>query len=147
MTGLPEFERFFREAAGLDLDKEDRKRFEEFVSQKNHDMVLFGQTNAKANDRDVIEWRDLPITKGLQETMHRFEKLDGDVGLRLVVAPLTQFRPPDAVLSDEAEERLPDLAGAISLALAESFTIIDTNLRNPQTVHWERAFRLFDRLL
>jgi hypothetical protein len=146
-SGIPEFERFFREAAGLDVDKDDLKRFEEFIGRKNSDMVLFGQTIASANGRDVIEWRDLPITKGLQESMHRFEKLDGDVGLRPFVEPLVRTRPQDAVLSEEAEQRLPDLAGGIAVALAESLTNIDANLRNPQTIHWERAFHLFDLLL
>jgi hypothetical protein len=33
------------------------------------------------------------------------------------------------------------------VALARSFKIIDTKLVNPQSVHWERAYRLFDLLL
>jgi hypothetical protein len=146
-SGIPEFERFFREAAGLDVDKDDQKRFDDFLGSKIYDMVLFAGTNASADDRDVIEWRDLPITKGLQETMHRYERLDRDAGMRRFIEPLAQMRPQDAVLSEEAEQRLPDLGGAVALALAESFTIVDSNVRNPQTVHWERAFRCFDLLL
>jgi len=42
---------------------------------------------------------------------------------------------------------LPIIAGALSVGLARSFKIIDPDLKNPQTVHWERSFRLFDLLL
>jgi hypothetical protein len=30
------------------------------------------------------------------------------------------------------------------MALAQSFELIDPNVKNPQTWQWERAFRLFD---
>jgi hypothetical protein len=33
------------------------------------------------------------------------------------------------------------------VALARSFKIIDPDLKNPQTVHWERCFQIFDLLL
>ena len=32
------------------------------------------------------------------------------------------------------------------MALARTFTIIDPELKNPQTKHWERAFQIFDLL-
>jgi hypothetical protein len=33
------------------------------------------------------------------------------------------------------------------VCLAQALTIIDPNVKNPQTVQWERAFRLFNLLL
>jgi len=33
------------------------------------------------------------------------------------------------------------------VCLAQAFTLIDSNVKNPQTVQWERAFRLFTLLL
>ena len=56
-------------------------------------------------------------------------------------------RVVDRSLSEATQARLPDLAGGLSYALAQSFKIVDSKLRNPQTEHWERAFRLFDLLL
>ena len=53
----------------------------------------------------------------------------------------------DLVLSDEAEARLPELAGGISAALARCFRILSPDLRNPRTEHWEQAHRIFDLLL
>jgi uncharacterized protein DUF1931 len=50
-------------------------------------------------------------------------------------------------LSEETQERLPGIAGDVSVALARAFRIIDPDVRNPGTQRWERAFRLFDLLL
>jgi hypothetical protein len=61
-----------------DVDKEDIKRYYEFVDQKVADLLLVAQPTAKANDRIAVEPRDLPITKGLQESIHAFEALDLD---------------------------------------------------------------------
>ena len=59
------FERFFRSAGGLDVDKEDLKRYSDFVLDKTYDMLVIAQATAKANG-DVIEKADLPVTKGLR---------------------------------------------------------------------------------
>ena len=82
--GVAKFERFFRAAAGLDVDKDDLKRYNEFVHHKVHDLLLIGQTTAEANNRDIIQPQDLPITKGLQECVHAFRKMDEDIELRRV---------------------------------------------------------------
>jgi hypothetical protein len=81
VMGIPRFERFFRSAAELDVDKDDLKRFSDFVFEQMYDMLIRAQANAKANLRDVIEPSDLPITRGLQERIHEFEKLDQDIEL------------------------------------------------------------------
>jgi hypothetical protein len=47
----------------------------------------------------------------------------------------------------ETESRLPRVAGGLSVAVARSLKIIDPDLRNPSSRHWERAFRLFDLLM
>jgi len=75
VEGTHQIEHFFRAVAGLDIDKEDIKRYYNFVEQKMRDMLLMAQRCAKANDRIRVEPRDLPITKGLQESIHAFETL------------------------------------------------------------------------
>jgi hypothetical protein len=67
--GVAAFERFFRQAADLDVDKADLKRYESFVRDKIADLLTIAQARARADERDVIESRDLPITKGLQESI------------------------------------------------------------------------------
>ena len=147
VTGVAKFERFFRAAAGLDVDKEDLKRYRDFVNRKVHDLLIRGEAVAKANGRDVIELADLPITKGLQESIHDFMELDEKIELRSILDHVTARPPLDLAYSEETDARLPAIAGGLSLALARAFKIIDPDLKNPQAKHWERSFQIFDLLL
>jgi hypothetical protein len=141
------FERFFRVAGGLDVDKADLKRYSDFVHQKVYDLLLMSQAAAKFNLRDVIEFWDLPITKGLQENIHAFERLDEQVELEPILEGLAQLPQLDLEYGEGIRSRLPLLYGGLSVALARSFKIVDPHLKNPQTPHWETSFRLFDLLL
>jgi hypothetical protein len=147
VMAVNKFERFFRVAASLDVDKDDIKRHSDFVGGKLYDLLLIGQATAKANDRDIIQPNDLPITKGLQESIHQFRKLDEEIELQPILAQLATWPPLDVTISEETESRLPGVVGGLSLALARTFKIIDPEVKNPQTEHWERAFRVFSLLL
>jgi hypothetical protein len=147
VMAIPRFERLFRSAAGLDVDKDDLKRFNTFVFQQIYDLLIRAQAVAEANLRDVIEPWDLPITKGLQERIHDFEKLDHEIELEPFLADLAARPQLDVVIGDETQDRLPWVAGGLSVALARSFKIIDPNLKNPSSEHWERAFQLFELLM
>jgi hypothetical protein len=144
---VPKFERFFRLAAGLDIDKEDIKRYSDFVNRKIYDLLLRGQAAAKANGRDIIEPFDLPITKGLQESIYAFRKIDAEIELKSILEYVIAQPPLDLAYSLETEVRLPGIAGGLSVALARTFKIIDPDLKNPRSEHWERSFRIFDLLL
>jgi hypothetical protein len=145
--GVARFERFFRAAAGLDVDKDDLERHSDFINQKLYDLLIVGQATARANRRDVIEPQDLPITKGLQESVHAFGEIDQEIELQPILEHLATQRPMEAALGEATQSRLPGIAGGLSIALARTFTIIDPKLQNPQTEHWQRAFRIFDLLL
>ena len=136
-----------RTAAGLDVDKEDIKRYYEFVDQKVADLLLVAQHTAKANDRIAVEPRDLPIIKGLEENIHAFEALDWDIGLERILEKAVSAPQMDRPYSDETEARLPAIVGGLSLALARTFKIIDPQLQQPRTQEWQRAFRIFELLL
>ena len=43
--------------------------------------------------------------------------------------------------------QLHDLVGGLRVALTRAFKIIDPNVKNPQTLQWERTFRVFNLLL
>ncbi|HSV68119.1 MAG TPA: DUF1931 family protein [Mycobacteriales bacterium] len=147
VIGVARFERFFRAAAGLDIDKSDVKRYNDFVEHKLYDLLLIGQGTAKANGRDVIAPRDLPITKGLQECIHDARDIDSEIEFRPILEQLAVHPPLDVALAEETETRLPGVVGGLSLALARAFKLMDPKLKNPQTEDWERAFRVFDLLL
>jgi hypothetical protein len=147
VQGTHQIEHFFRVVAGLNVDKEDVKRYYGFVDQKIADLLLMAQRTAKANDRIRVEPRDLPITKGLQESIHAFKALDLDIGLERVLDQAVPEPQLDLAYSDEIEAYLPAIAGGLSLAVARAFKIIDPQTKHPATQHWERAFQIFDLLL
>jgi uncharacterized protein DUF1931 len=147
IMGVARFERFFRAAAGLDVDKDDLRRYGDFVDQKVYDLLLVGQAAAKANSRDVVQPSDLPITKGLQESIHDFRRIDEEVELQPILDQLAARPPLDLSLGEDTETRLPAIVGGLSVALARTFRIVEPELKNPRTEHWERTFRVFHLLL
>lgn len=147
IMGVARFERFFRAAAGLDVDKADLQRYSDFVNHKVYDLLLRGQAAAKANGRDIIEPYDLPVTKGLQERVHEFRKLGEAIAIEPILERLTALPPFELAYSDETKARLPEIAGGISVALAHTFKIIDPDVKNPASEEWQRSQRIFDLLL
>jgi hypothetical protein len=147
VMGYMRFERFFRAASGVDVDRNDMKRFLDFVNQAIYDLLLAAQATAEANGRDVIARSDLPITVGLQETMHEFRKLDEDIELRAILEDLTARPPLTSALSEETQEHLPMVFGGISVALAKTLRILDPSQRRVPPREWDRAFRILDTLI
>ena len=147
VMSVAKFERFFRIAAGLDVDKQDLKRYSDFINHKIYDLLVQAEAAAKANGRVIIEPFDLPITKGLQESIHAFRDIDEEIVLQPILDHLTARPPLDFAYGDETESRLPEVAGGLSVALARTFKIIDGKLKNPSTEHWHRCFRVFDLLM
>jgi hypothetical protein len=143
---ISRFERFFRQVASLDVDKNDLKRHDDFVDEKLYDLMLRGEATAKANNRDIIELWDLPITKGLQERIHEFKRLDKELQLSPDFERITAYPPMALACSDEAWSRLPEVAGGMSIALGRTMTIVDPHLKNPGSEDWDRAIRIFDVL-
>ena len=146
MLGFVKFERLFRAAGSVDVDRDDIRRYLDFVNDALYDLLIIGRNTAKAGARDVIEPQDLPVTKGLQESTQAFEKLDEEIELRPVLDEVAARPPLDITLSEETAERLPLLFGGISVALARTFRLIDAELKAVHTEEWERAFAIF-RLL
>lgn len=147
VMSVARFERFFRIAASLNVDKQDLKRYSDFINQKVYDLLLRGEATARANGRLIIEPFDLPITKGLQESIHAFKSIDEQIELRPILEQLTARPPLDLAYGEDTEARLPEVVGGLSVALARAFKIIDGDLKNPQTEHWQRCFRIFDLLI
>ena len=147
VMGLVKFERFFRAAGGVTVDRDDIKRYLDFVNDALYDLLVIGQATAKANTRDIVEPWDLPVTKGMQESVHAFERLEEEVELRAVLESLAARPPLEAALSEDTQARLPLLFGGISVALARTFKLIDAELKAVHTVEWERAFSLFRLLI
>jgi hypothetical protein len=145
--GIPRFQRLFREAAGLDFDKADIKRYEDFIDHRIYRLLLRAEANAKAAGDALIEPWNLPITAGLQECIEQFRKMDETIELEPILDHLAIRPPLQLSYSHETEAMLPDLAGGLGVAVARALKIIEPGLKNPQTRQWDLARRLFDLLL
>src|SRR5260370_12634179 len=110
VQGIHQIEHFFRAAASLEIDKEDIRRYYDFVDKKIVDLLLVAQHTAKANGRVAVEIRDLPIAKGLQESIQAFRVLDTDVGLVRILERAIPEPRSDLPFSLEVERRLPEIA-------------------------------------
>jgi len=147
VTGVARFERFFRVVAGLDVDRDDLRRYGDFVDRKVRDLLVMGEAAAAANGRDVMLPSDLPITKGLQQSIHDFEEVEAELQLEPILDRLTPRPHLGVTLEVETDARLPRIVGGLSVALAHTFKLVDPKLKNPSSAHWECAFRIFDQLL
>jgi hypothetical protein len=147
VMGFTKFERFFRVAGSVSVDREDVEAYLDFVNDTIYDFLLIGQAVAKANVRDVIQPWDLPITRRLQESMHAFRKMEEGIELQPILQSLEAHPPLDYELADDTEASLPLLFGGISVVLARSFRLIDAELKAVHTEEWERTFNLMRLLL
>jgi hypothetical protein len=111
------------------------------------DLVVRAEAIAKANGRDMIMPHDIPITGGLQERMHEFRRIDAEIGLETELDRMVKRPPTDLDYFEDTEGEFVWIAGGLALALACSFRILDPDLKNPMTEHWERATALHDLLL
>ncbi|MDT5178429.1 MAG: hypothetical protein QOJ95_2627 [Mycobacterium sp.] len=142
-SGIPVFQRFFRSVASIKIDKSDVRRFQEFIDEEIDDIAISGRNSATWNGRDVIVAQDLPITKGVQERMREFDKLEEAEEIRELLRQVVRQPPADVTFADETEELLPELFGGLSIALARSIRVVDPTVSNPSPEHWDRAFTLF----
>jgi hypothetical protein len=147
VMSVAKFERFFRIAAGIDVDKQDLKRYSDFINQNIYHLLLRAQAAAKANGRAIIKPFDLPITKGLQESIHQIRKIDEQIELRPILDQLTLQPSLGLAYGEETEGRLPEVVGGLRLRWHAPSRSINGHLKNPQTEHWQRCFRIFDLLM
>ncbi len=147
IAGIAQFEKFFREAAGLDIDKSDIRRIDDLANRQMHRFLVMARRAAKMNGRDIIIEADLPITAGLEERMKKFGALNEELKLADILEKLAELPPIGADLAADVEEMLPTIMGAIILSMAELFPVVDPHVKNPSSEHWDRVERIYDILM
>jgi hypothetical protein len=147
VMGFTKFERFFRTAGGVSVDRDDVKRYLDFVNDAIYDLLVMGQAAARANVRDIIEPWDLPVTKGLQESTHTFRRVEEEIEIGPILESLAARPPLGYALSEATQARLPQLFGGISVALARTFKLLDADIKAVHSAEWDRAFSLFRLLI
>jgi hypothetical protein len=147
VVGFTKLEALFRKAAGLDIHKGHAKDITDIVEQKLVDLLIAGERNANMNGRDVIWEADLPITKGLQETIIEFRKLEEEIDLQDVLNMLTTYPPLKYPYSAELEEKLPEVTGALIVVMARIMKEVDDNDRALDHKTIEKTKRIMDLTL
>ena len=146
VMGFHKLEELFRKGASLDIKKGHAKEVTDIVEQKLYDLLLMGQKAAKYNGRDVIWKYDLPITKGLEETINEFKKLEQELELQDILDRLATH-PPLLELEAELEKALPEIVGGLTLVLARIMKRIDEENRAVSHELIERAKEIMDLTL
>ncbi len=124
VVGFHRLEELFRKGAGLDIKKGHVKDITDIVEQKLYDLLLMGQVTASYNGRDIIYKYDIPITKGLEETIDEFKKLEQEIKVEDIVEALTHY-PALVEMEIELEKELPNITGGLLLALAKVMKAIE----------------------
>jgi hypothetical protein len=147
VVGFTKLEALFRKASSLDIKKGHAKEITDIVEQKLVDLLIAAERNANMNGRDVIWEADMPITKGLQESIILFKKIEEEISLEEVLKFLTTVPPLKYPLSDELEEKLPTITGALLLVLAKIMKEVDSDDRALDHNTIEKSKKIIDLLL
>jgi len=151
VVGLPRLQTLYRRFVGLDLDKGRASEVLEVAEKKLADLFEVAVERARAEGRDVVEWRDLPLTKGLRATMERYERERERLqDPRLDLGPIMEFlaRPLSGLeVSEEVREKLPTLVATVLLLVGYVIKEVDPGARKPSKRDIERAARILDLTL
>ena len=147
IMGFTKLETLFRKAASLDIKKGHAKELTDIIEQKLVDLLIAGERNANMNGKDIISEADLPITKGLQETIIEFKKLEEEIDLQDILNYLTTIPPLKYPLSADLEAKLPEITGAILVVLARVMKVINEDKRDVSHELIKKAKEVIDLTL
>lgn len=133
--------------SGLRFDRNDLDRLTDLVDEKLYDLLLVGVRNASYNGRDLITEPDLPLTRGLRDSMEDFalykERVDVEPILeQLATHPLLEREP-----SQEVTDLLPELFGTLMMVTVELMPTVDPGVDNPDDDTWGRVRETMDLLI
>ncbi len=147
ILGFTKLEALFRKAASLDIEKGHAKDITDIIEKKLIDFLIAAERNANLNGRDIIWEADLPITKGMQETIIEFKKLEELIDVKDVLNYLSTVPPLKYPLAADLEAKLPELTGAILVVMARVMKEIDSQKRKINHELIEKAARIMDLTL
>ncbi|GAB6074972.1 DUF1931 family protein [Nautilia lithotrophica] len=146
VVGFKKIEAVFKKAASLELDKSKADRIIDIVEKKFHDLLLVAVEKTGFNGRDIIMPADMPLTKGFEESIREFKKLEEEVDLKDVLLYLEQIPPLKYPISKELEEMLPEYIGALMLIVARVLKHVGAD-KKPSVEDIERTSKILDLTL
>ncbi len=146
VVGFKKLEAVFRKAAGIDLDKSKADKIIDIVEKKFHDLLLVAVEKAGYNGRDIIMESDMPLTKGFEESIREFKKLEEEVDIQDILAFLEKIPPLKYPISAELEAKLPEYIGALMLIIARVLKEIGAD-RRPSSEDIKKTEKILDLTL
>lgn len=140
-------EELVRRVSGLDFDKSDLKRLSDLVDDKLYDLLLIGVRHASYNNRDLIMEPDLPLTKGLRESMQDFELYQEELAIEPVLEELAAYPVLDREPSQEVVDMLPHLLGTLIMVTTQLMKVVEPGVTNPTARTWDRVKETMDLLI
>ncbi len=147
IAGVKKFEKLFRRAGSMDVDKNDIVRLNNFINNWIYRLLETGMKRAKINGRDVLWYDDLPITQGLEANIEEFKQYDEELELSEILDTIAGLPPLPLAIGEGIEKELPNIAGGLTIALIKSMKVINPKVKNPQTDEWDRVTDIFKTLL
>ena len=147
VIGFTKLETLMRKAASLDIKKSHAQAITDIAEAKLLDMLIAAERDASQNGRDVIMPGDLPVTKGLQETMIAFKKLEETIEVRDVLDYLATVPPLRYPLSSDTETMLPEIYGSLLVVFGRIAKLIDANDRALDSKTIEKTKEIMDLTL
>lgn len=145
--GAKRLEELVRRVSGLDFDKSDLKRLSDLVDDKLYDLLLIGVRHASYNNRDLVMEPDLPLTKGLRESMQDFALYQEELAIEPVLEELATYPVLDREPSQEVVDMLPHLLGTLIMVTTELMQIVEPGVTNPTATTWDRVKETMDLLI
>ena len=145
--GANRLEELVRRVSEVELDKSDLERLSDFVGEKLYDLLLVGVQHASYNDRDLIMEPDLPLTRGLRESMQDFELYEEGVDIEPILEQLATYPQLEREPSQEVIDLLPEIAGTLIMVTTQLMTVVDPGISNPDSETWDRVRDTMDLLI
>lgn len=79
--------------------------------------------------------------------MREFKAMDEALSLKPILAHQARLPPMKLGYSVALEEKIPDLAGGITVSLAHAFRTLGPRLKAPGPEQWETVERIYEILL
>ncbi len=144
VEGAYKIEQIFKKGANLQLAKNKVAEVEEKVEQKLYDLLVVANANAGFNNRDIIWYSDMPLTKAMKESMQRFAALEEALELQPILDRLAIHPPLGRDMEAELEKKLPEIVGTLIYSMANIAKEFSTDDKTVSEEELHKAFRVMD---
>ncbi len=145
----PQLQKILKETCDLSLYKVEAEKMMEIVEKKLADLFEVAYEKAKAEGRDVIMLRDLPLTKGFLNSMDLFRMAIKRENVE--IEPIKKFVlkriPTETPLQDDLIDELPIITGTLFVLIGRVIKALHPDVERVYDEHIEEAKKVLDYTL